>query len=775
VRVLELSDREEAAAFAAKLFRRWGAEVIKLESPGRAAPPPAADIAVNGGKRRVRLDLAAEGDRAAIERLAATADIVLTDHPVAALDAYRVLDFGAGSNAIRVSITPFGLDGPYRDWPATPSTLLALGGYTWLMGDPGRAPLTMPGNYVAYQAGTYAYLAALAALLGGRQAGTVEVSMLECLASLHQFTDTMWRFEGITRSRHGNRWENLCPTTLLPSADGWYGVNILQNFWFPFAHWIGHPEAAAEGPWATNAGRMADQDAVEEATVKALWDVPRREIFRAGQESWRVPVGFAASLQEVLEDPHLGERESWRETRGIGGEALRVPGSPYRFVGEEAPDEPPVEPFEPAAGVEWREFPAARTATAGDGAPSRPLAGVRVIDLTRIWSGPLATRILGDLGAEVIKVEASTGRGAIFPGATSAHPWNTQGLFNKLSRNKTSVCLDLKSAEGKELFLGLVREADVVIENFSARAMPGLGLGYAALKAANARIVYLAMPAFGMRGPYRDYVGLGPSIEPITGLTALMGYSDSEPRVTSKALTDAMAGTTAASAVINALWRRERTGEGCLVDLSQHECGVGFLAEAFIERQLSGEEPRRMGNAHREYAPQGVYRCEGDDEWVAVACRDDAEWTALCLVLEIGAAPGWATVEGRLRAREAIDAVIEALTTGRAKGELMTALAAARVPAGAVQRPGEYLADRHLAARGYFVELEHPEAGTTPWDGNPVRFDGDRGHARWFAAPCLGGQNRETLSRVLGLDDARIDSLYAHGVLADSPPAPAVD
>ncbi len=771
MRVLELSDREEAAAFAAKLFRRWGAEVIKVESPLRAPPSPAADVAVNGGKRRVRLDLASAGDRAAIEGLAAAADIVLTDHPVAVLDAHGVLGYGAGSNAIRVSITPFGLDGPYRDWPATPSTLLALGGYTWLMGDPGRAPLTMPGNYVAYQAGTYAYLAALAVLLGGSPARTVEVSMLECLASLHQFTDTMWRFEGITRSRHGNRWENLCPTTLLPCADGWYGVNILQNFWFPFAHWIGHPEAAAEGHWATNAGRMADQDAVEAATVKALWEVPRREIFQAGQEIWRVPVGFAASLQEVLADPHLGEREYWRETSSAGG-TLRVPGSPYRFVGEEAPDEPPVEPFEPA-GAGWRESSATHPAGAGDAAASRPLAGVRVIDLTRIWSGPLATRILGDLGAEVIKVEASTGRGAVFPADPSPHPWNTQGLFNKLNRNKTSVCLDLKSGEGKGIFLDLVREADVVIENFSARAMPGLGLGYDALKAANERIVYLAMPAFGMRGRYRDYVGLGPSIEPITGLTALMGYSDSEPRVTSKALTDAMAGTTAASAVITALWRRERTGEGCLVDLSQHECGVGFLAEAFIERQLSGQEPGRHGNAHREYAPQGVYRCAGDDEWIAIACRHDAEWQALCEVLGIEGSPGWATAAGRRAAREAIEATIERATAGRAKDELTTALATAGVPAGAVQRPGEYLADTHLAARGYFVALEHPEAGTTPWDGNPVRFDGDRGHSNWFAAPCLGGQNRETLRRVLGLDDARIDALHARGVLAEAPPGPA--
>lgn len=769
MRVLELSDREEAAAYAAHLFRRWGAEVIKVESPGRPACLPAADIAVNGGKRRLTLDARDPAQRAAIAALAESADVVLTDHDVRELDAANLLELGVGSNATRVSITPFGLDGPYRDMPATPATLLALGGYTWLMGDPGRAPLTMPGNYVAYQAGTYAYIGALATLLGGGGGdGLIEVSMLECLASLHQFTDTLLYDSGITRGRHGNRWENLCPTTLLPCADGWYGVNILQTFWFNFAHMIGRPEMAAEGPWALNAGRMADIDSVEEATRNALWDTPRREIFRNGQESWRVPVGFAASLQEVLDDPHLAERDFWREVTTPAG-TVRVPGSPYRFVGEQPPPEAAPLPREGPAAARWTAPAEAKPTSGRDRA--RPLAGVRVIDLTRIWSGPLSTRILGDLGADVIKIEASTGRGATFPGDFRPRPWNLQGLFNKLSRNKRSISLDLKAPEGRAIFLDLVRGADVVIENFSARAMPGLGLSYEEMRAVNARIVYLSMPAFGMRGPYRDYVGLGPSIEPITGMTALMGYSDAEPRVTSKALTDAIAGTTAASAVINALWRRGATGTGVLIDLSQHEAGVGFLAEAFIERQLSSEEPRRAGNAHRTFAPHGVYRCSGEDEWIALAARDDTEWAALCGVLGLDVGGAHATAAGRLAGRAGVDARIEAASAVRDKLSLMSALAAAGIPAGVVQRSTEYLRDPHLAARGYFVDLAHPEAGTTAWDGSPLRFEGDRGHQHWFAAPCLGADNRSVLEDLLGLDSERLDALYADGVLAESPPA----
>ena len=770
LRVLELSDKEEAAAFAGKLFRRWGAEVIKLETPNRPPPARAADIYLNGGKRRVRLDIREPAGRAAVDRLADGADVLLTDYSVRDIEGLDVLSLGGPEGpAARVTITPFGLSGPYAHYEATASTLLALGGYTWLMGDPGRAPLTMPGNYPFYQAGNYAYIAALASLLGGgKQPVEIEVAILECLASLHQFTDTMWLFGEQVRSRHGNRWENLCPTTLLPCADGWYGLNILQNFWFPFAHMVGRPDIAGEGPLSTNMGRMEKQDEVETIITRALWDVPKRQIFKDGQEAWRVPIGYAASLQDVLEDPHLAARSFWREVR-VADKSLRSPGSPFSFVGEERPAEPA--PLGPESGTPSWVSPAYARAETGRPA-AHPLEGVRILDLTRIWSGPLATRILGDLGAEVIKIEARDSRGPAFGPATVERPWNRQGLFNKLSRNKKSISIDLKSEAGRKVFLDLVAISDVVIENFSARAMPGLGLAYDDLRAANDRIIYLTMPAFGMNGPYRDYVGLGPSIEPVTGLTAIMGYSDSEPRVTSKALTDATAGTTAASAVITALLKRSETGRGALIDLSQHEAGVAFLGEAFVESQLAGQEPGRIGNRHREFAPYGVYRCAGVDEWLALAARGQAEWAALCGVLgqpALATDSRFASPEARLANIVELDQTIEDVTKERTKRELEAALQAAAVPAGAVLSPPEYLSDAHLRSRGYFVELEHREAGITAWDGSPLRFDGQRGYEAWVAAPCLGQDNRGLLRSLLGFSEAAIDHLYEDRVLAESP------
>ena len=782
MRVLELSDRDESAAYCGKLFARWGADVTRVEGRERAPSPQPLDLYLHRGKQRVTLDARDAAGRARLDALAAQSDILITDLSPRELDAIGVETLGAASpRLVRVSITPFGLSGPYRDYEATASTLLALGGYTVLMGDPGRAPLTMPGNYAYYQAADFAFVAAQAAQLaaerGAPPARLIEVSVLEALATLHQFTDTMWLANGIVRSRHGNRWENLCPTTLLPCGDGWFGMNVLQTFWLPFAHWIGRPEwSEPEHPLATNAGRMQHEDLVEDAIVEAVRGLTRRELFREGQETWRVPVGHAVQLGELLDDPHLAHRrffETLNEQRGADGAPLRAPGSPFRFAGES-----------PAtAGAAPRSHPRAAEAGAPGGASeatapdaTRPLAGVRIIDLTRIWAGPLATRILADLGAEVIKVEAPSGRGpaAGMPGSAPVErPWNRQPLFNKLNRNKQSVAIDLKSAAGRHAFLALVRASDVVIENFSARAMPGLGLGYEALRAVKPDVIYIGMPSFGMDGPYRDYVGLGPSIEPTTGLTALMGYGPDEPRVTSKAISDAIGGTNAAVAVLVALARHARTGEGACIDLSQQECGIAFLGEHVLERQLTGREPERRGNAHRAYAPHGVYRCAGDDDWIAIAVRDDAEWAAL----DAAAGRGWAadarfaTLEARRAHRAALDDAIEAWTCAQEKRALMAALQARRVPAGAVLATPEWTSDPHLVDRGYFAELTHPEAGPERWDGLPLRFDGRRPYDRWVPAPLLGGDNVAVLREIARISADDIARLAERGVIVDRPPA----
>jgi crotonobetainyl-CoA:carnitine CoA-transferase CaiB-like acyl-CoA transferase len=406
------------------------------------------------------------------------------------------------------------------------------------------------------------------------------------------------------------------------------------------------------------------------------------------------------------------------------------------------------------------------------------LRGIKVLDMSHVWSGPLGARVLADLGADVIKVEALDGRGgaAIPPGSPVAdippglQPWNHQPLYNKLNRNRRSLALDLKTPEGRDIFLRLSDRADLLIENFSARVLPSLGLSHEVLAGRNPRLIHLAMPGFGLSGPYRPYVAYGPSIEPMTGLGALMGYSDAEPRVPATAVLDAMSGTTASVAAIDALLIRQRTGAGALVELSQHEAGILFNGEAILARQLTGHEPHRLGNAVAGCAPSGVYRCAGEDEWIAIVVDTEQQWQSLASL----AALGWpedsrfADLQARIAHRELLDMAVEGFTRPWDKLRLMAALQEAGVPAGAVLSAPEWLADPHLQARDYYSDLADADRAPRRSDGLPLRIDGSRDYGWWRRAPMLGEHNREILGE-LGFTPGEISSLEASGVIGNQP------
>ena len=404
-----------------------------------------------------------------------------------------------------------------------------------------------------------------------------------------------------------------------------------------------------------------------------------------------------------------------------------------------------------------------------------PLRGLRILDLTHVWAGPLGTRILADLGAEVVKIEAPMGRGprtyrgglplgGWLGGVPPQEPWNVNAIFVKLQRNKKSVAMDLKAAAGRKTFLELVKTADVVMENFSARAMPALGLDYATLAAANPRIIYVAMPGYGKSGPYRDRVAFGPTVEPMSGLTTAMGYGPDEPRNTAMALMDPITAANAAAAVLDAVRRRERTGKGAYVEMSLHEGGVAFCGPWLVETELGERKIVRLGNRHPDLAPHGVYRCAGDDAWIALACRNDADWQALCGVVE--GLPAEADLPERFASHDRIDAAISAWTAQRPKAEAAERLQGAGVPAGPVNITPDMTADAQVQARGFFVPLE---AGPTPIPGNPIKMTGIGRHD-WTPCPRLGADNGSVLRDWLDYDDDRIAALQEAGVLVDKPP-----
>ncbi|MFP6806679.1 MAG: CoA transferase [Pseudomonadales bacterium] len=410
----------------------------------------------------------------------------------------------------------------------------------------------------------------------------------------------------------------------------------------------------------------------------------------------------------------------------------------------------------------------------------KPLSGFRILDLTHVWAGPLATRILGDMGAEVLKLETAYQRGTksavsaiglYAEGLSGEQHWNRQAVTNKLNRNKKGICIDLKAEEGKALFLSLVSVCDVVIENFSAFAMKKLNLGFDVMQKHNANIIYIGMPGYGGTGPNSDYLAFGPSVEPMTGLSALMGYSANEPRNTAMAWPDAVAGVTAAAAVVTALAKQKETGKGCHIDLALHESAINMLGEKFVEAQLTGKAPEVRGNRHAEFAPQGIYPCAGEDEWICISCQSENAWLAISKLCEADwqTNPDYLSVELRQKNHDQLDQEISTFTRKFNKQVLMKLLQENGIAAGAVMKMPDIMNDEQVKSRDYFVELGDEEVGVLPFPGSPVLFDNERA-IDWRRAPKLGEHNQEVLSELLGLDESDIRRLSDAGIITDSPP-----
>ncbi len=790
LRVIEVG--YAAAGYCGRLFAHLGADVLRLVRDDALDAASAHDAAadrqqaalnlyLHADKRSVALNGRRIADAAEGFLSAGAVDVLVVEGTAAQLAASGWLDVPA---KVRVAITPFGLTGPCCDWQASGSVLLAMGGYTALMGDPGRAPLTLPGHYAEYQSGQYAYLSALAswlAIRNGRVASgcVIDVSMWESVLSLSQFTTVLWTFSGRVRARNGNDWDNLAPLSLFRCADGWFVVNIVPNFWEPFTLMLGRPELLLDARFATNDARMENKPALYAIIEETLGACTMAELLARGQLHARVPTGIALNLQQVLDDEHLRERGAWNTVRDAQGASMRAPAVPFRYVARRTASASMRAARTPAADLRKTDLHTAEPA-----AVPGPLAGTRVLDFTHVWAGPLATRILADLGAEVVKIEAPFVRGpanvgptraGIYPGdVLGPDPWNRQGIFNKLNRNKLGVAVDIKQAEGRALVTALARQSDVVIDNFSARAMGNMGFDIAALQALNPAIIHVTMPGYGTTGPYSGFVAYGPSVEPMAGFTSLMGYTDAEPRVTAIALPDAIAGVTAAAAVVTALYRRDLLGETGLVECALHEGAIAMLGEYFVARQRSGEQPPRIGNAHPVHAPQGVYRCAADDvvgadAWIAISVTNDAQWRALVAALALPDTPAWRTRPGRRAEARRIDALIEAATRHHDRVQLMRALQASGVPAGAVLTAPDWLGDEHLKSRGFFVPLGAAHIETLPYPGLPVRIDGQRA-AGWFAAPRLGQHNSFIARERLGWSAQRLAAAQQSGACVERPP-----
>jgi crotonobetainyl-CoA:carnitine CoA-transferase CaiB-like acyl-CoA transferase len=429
------------------------------------------------------------------------------------------------------------------------------------------------------------------------------------------------------------------------------------------------------------------------------------------------------------------------------------------------------------------------------------LAGVRVLEFSIAWAGPLTGRFLADFGADVIHIERDTLRGTgylgmppgvvaediagwewgklpgpifrsgIYPDADPGqNPWNRQGIFNKLHRNKRSLCIDLKNTEGRDVFVDLVRVSDIVLNNYSPRGVASLGLDYEHLKEYNPRIITVSMSGYGLTGPDSMRVSLGPVLEAHSGLASATGYEDRGPLKMGVAFADPIAALHALSATLGALDQRDETGVGMGLDFSQFEAYASIGGELYLEASVTGEAPRRRGNRSPDAAPQGVYQCAGEDAWLAVSVPSDEEWRALAAVLggEMGA-ERFKSLAGRIRDHDEIDGILGAWAAGRDKFDAMQELQAAGVRAVAVMTSRDLVDGEHLTARGFMAEWDQADVGLRRFPGFPIHFE-DPAEIRMEGTAALGADNEAVLGEILGYSPARIQALIDSGVLATRPP-----
>ena len=389
------------------------------------------------------------------------------------------------------------------------------------------------------------------------------------------------------------------------------------------------------------------------------------------------------------------------------------------------------------------------------------LNGLRVLDFTRVLAGPYATRILGDFGAEVIKVQSK--KTAV--GAES----NAAGYFNHWHRNKRSITLNMSYPEAKGIVLRLVKISDLVIENFSPRVMSNWGLDYERLKEVKSDLIMLSMSAMGQKGPWKDDVAYGPTLQALSGLTYLTSFTKESPMGMGYAYADPITGLYAAFAALSALEYRERTGKGLYIDLSEYEGVCSLIGPTLLDNSLNHKNIFPQGNRSVDLlaAPYGCYKCAGIDRWCVIAVFDDAEWESLCRVL---GRPEWtkeerfSTLSKRKENDEDLNKLIEQWTLQYAPEEVVAALQKEGISAGVVQNAEDLAKDPQLISRDFFVQLEHPVLGKTVSDTSPIRFDeGSRGE--WKAAPLLGEGNHYVFKELLGFREDELSSYMERGII----------
>ena len=750
-------------------LRRWSASGADIDTETDGA----LFNFLHASKESVVVDPDNDDELASLDALLASSDAVIWSRgsPVAEHAALQPEQIRRGHPHLTVTaITPFGLEGPWRDRAATEFTLQAWSGAIvgLARGRPDREPVYVGGQIGEWLAGLYAAIGTLAAGWRGDPEGDlVDVSILEAQATCLTYYPVSFN-DQLGRPMRRKR---FVPTPGVGAAsDGLVGLGVgTGQQWLDFCAMVEHPE------WTEDPKLFLDRTALA-PTIDAWIAAHTVDEVLDLTSAFRIPNAPVVNGANATAFEHFRTRRTFVPNPRDG---VANPCPPYRLgAATLRPPEaaPRLGQYSVDAALQRRN---AKAAVAASQEAGLPFEGLRVLDMTAFWAGPLAGHVLALLGAEVIHLEsASRPDGVRLVGGvpqSEERYWERGPIFSALNTNKKSLTLDLRNPRGNEILKQFVKTCDVVIENYTPRVLDQLGVDYESLRKEKPDLVMVRMPGFGLDGPWRDQAAFAFVIEDASGLTWLTGHPDLLP-FEPYTVGDPNAGLHAVFGLLLALQHRRRTGEGGLVEAAMVDAALNIAAEQVVEYSAYGALLTRQGNRGPRAVPQNLYEVAKPDEnakdgsWVAVAIATDEQWSSLRSAL---GEPKWAedpalgTAAGRLAAQDEIDEGLAEWCRDKQADEVVAVLSEAGVPVGTVTQPQQTPELPPFQSRHFFEEVKHPVIGNSRYSTLPMRFE--RGPERWHTrhAPLLGEHNHGLLGE-LGLTDDEIDALQAEGVIGDS-------
>ena len=728
--VLDLAD--ERGSFCSRLLADLGANVIKVErlqgdasrqigpfhTPGPEGQPFSLSFLYNNlNKRSIALDLQTDEGNRIFERLVKRADVLVETPSPGAPEIPELNPADPGRmnpRLIHLSITPFGRKGPKQAYHSSDTVASASGGQMYVCRDSSGKPVRLCGTQSCYTASLYGAIAVLLQLIKRHTTGAgsfIDLSIQEAVASTLDHVMVDFFSNGrITKQPNSSPYDRNF--AVLPCRDGHILMTILQN-WETLIEILAGENSAGdlvEKEWREQRFREAHFDHVIEVVKGWTGLHTKQELYELGQ-AMRFPWAPVASPGEVMESPQLQFRRFFIDIAPFGkGPGTTIPGRPYRFSSFSLPAARPApSPGEHTAQI-LEEFASVKENTTqngpslirGDRCPNENiLKGVRVLDLTRMLSGPYCTRILADFGADVIKVQTKkTALGA---------EQNDTAYFRTWNRNKRSITLDLDIPEARECFLKLAAVSGIVIENYSPRVMSNWGLTYDRLKEVNPPLIMLSLSAMGQTGPWKDHVGFGPTFHALSGLISLSSAAFHSPIHIGHAYGDSILGLYAAFAILAAMELRDKSGIGQHIDLSGYEALCSFLGPELMcgNGTRDSDSSDRYGQEFGMAVPDGCFPCKGPDHWCAITVGSDEQWRTFCQVTdsaELGS-DRFSTTAGRKQNREELERLIACWTLRHSAEKIAGILQKTGLAASVVQNAGDIAEDAQLAARDFFISL----------------------------------------------------------------------